>query len=170
MIVEQINPLVVCGVIGDETTLVVTKCLTGPFTNRYDLPTAAITPHATLNETVNQITVMETGLRTTIERQLGTVQFIIPDSDPTTAQRQRHIISTFYLLEPVGGTLMTKRPAFTAALSAGAARMPLTQLNWANSSPMVMQAKRFLVAGAFPVTDQQIAKYDIPATPQFSVE
>ncbi|AVK61014.1 phosphohydrolase [Lactobacillus sp. CBA3605] len=168
MIVEQINPLVVCGVIGDETTLVVTKCLTGPFTNRYDLPTAAITTHATLNETVNQITLTETGLRTTIERQLGTVQFTLPDLDSTTDQR--HIISTFYLLETVGGTLMTKRPAFTAALSAGAARIPLTQLNWANSSPMVMQAKRFLVAGAFPVADQQIAKYDIPATPQFVVE
>ncbi|BDZ31685.1 phosphohydrolase [Lactiplantibacillus sp. WILCCON 0030] len=160
MIVEQNTPLVVCGIIGDETTLVVNKCLTGPFKNRYDLPTAPVTLRQTLSDSVTEIAANETGLTTAVESQLGTVQWLFPES-------ARMLVSIFYLLEPVGGRLVTKRPAYTAALSAGAERVPLVQLNWANSSPLVLQAKRYLATGTFPIADQVIASYPIPETPQF---
>ncbi|MFC6182343.1 phosphohydrolase [Lactiplantibacillus daowaiensis] len=165
MIVEQVNPLYVCGIIGDETSLIVTKNLTGPFTNRYDLATAPLTADTSLSATVSQITAIQTGLQTTIAKQLGTIRLTLPAL--AVDQPRQALIQTFYLLEPVGGQLLTQRPAYTAALSAGAARVPLAQLNWANSSPLVMQAKRYLLTGAFPVEDQVIAAYDIPATPQF---
>lgn len=165
MIVEQETPLVVCGIIGDETTLVVTKCLTGPFENRYDLATAPVTVAKTLSETVTEIAAMETGLQTTIEKQLGTIRLLLP---AIATAPSRMIISTFYLLEPVGGHLVTSRPNYTLALSAGAERVPLDQLNWSNSSPAVLQAKRYLETGAFPIADQVIASYATPAEPQFS--
>ncbi|MFD1421364.1 NUDIX hydrolase [Lactiplantibacillus songbeiensis] len=165
MIVEQVNPLLVCGIIGDETTLIVNKCLTGPFTNRYDLATAPVTTETTLSETVARITAIETGLQTTIEKQLGTIRFTFPAVEAD--QPRWAMISTFYLLQPVSGKLLSERPAFTAAVSAGAARVPLSQLNWANSSPLVMQAKRYLETGAFPIADQRISQYAIPSTPQF---
>jgi len=165
MIVEQVNPLFVCGIIGDETTLIVNKCLTGPFKNRYDLATAPVTMDTTLSETVTRITAIQTGLQTTIEKQLGTIRYTFP---ATVADQPRHaLISTFYLLQPVSGALLTTRPNFTAALSAGAARVPLSQLNWANSSPLVMQAKRYLETGAFPIADQRISQYVVPSEPQF---
>jgi len=167
MILEQETPLVVCGIIGDETTLVVTKCLTGPFENRYDLATAPVTVVKTLSETVTAIAAMETGLQTTIEKQLGTIRLILPATAPELTPRM--IVSTYYLLEPVGGQLMTQRPSYTPALSAGAARVSLDQLNWANSSPAVLQAKRYLETGAFPIADQVIASYETPERPQFSL-
>lgn len=165
MIVKQDSPLVVCGVIGDETTLVVTKCLTGPFENRYDLATAPVSIAKTLSETVTEIAAVETGLQTTIEKQLGTIRLLLPAI--VTAEQPRMIVSTFYLLEPVGGHLITERPNYTVALSAGADRVPLNQLNWANSSPLVLQAKRYLETRTFPIADQVIANYEIPAEPQF---
>ncbi|VDG18843.1 phosphohydrolase [Lactiplantibacillus mudanjiangensis] len=165
MIVEQINPLYVCGIVGDETSLIVIKNLTGRFTNRYDLATAPLTVDQTLSATVSQITAIQTGLQTAIAKQLGTIRFTFPAL--TADQPREAMINTFYLLEPVGGKLLTNRPAFTAAVSDGAARVPLDQLNWSNSSPLVMQAKRYLKTGAFPVADQEIAVYDVPTTPQF---
>ncbi|ETY73475.1 phosphohydrolase [Lactiplantibacillus fabifermentans] len=165
MIVEQINPLFVCGIIGDATSLVVNKSLTGPFANRYDLATAPVDTELTLGETVSRITKLQTGLETVIAKQLGTIRFTFPATYELSLQRA--MISTFYLLEPVGGTLITKRPSYTSAFSAGAARVPLAQLNWANSSPLVMQAKRFLATGTFPIADQQIAAFQIPTAAQF---
>lgn len=165
MISEPSNSLVVCGVIGDATTMIVNKSLTGPFKNRYDLVTMPLVDGITLSETVSQGAQLQTGLQTVISKQLGTVQFNIPTlavvAEPTT------LISIFYLLEPVGGQLITERPNYTAALSAGAAQIPLAQLNWQNSSPMVMQAKRFLLTGAFPTDDQRIAGYLIHEQAQF---
>lgn len=165
MIVEQDTPLFVCGVIGDETTLVVNKCLTGPFKNRYDLATAPVSMTQTMSETVTSITATETGLQTAIEKQLGTLRLLLPAAEAETSVRM--ILSTFYLLEPVGGQLLTERPKYTESLSAGAARVPLDQLNWGNSSPLVLQAKRYLETGAFPIADQLISSYTIPSQPQF---
>lgn len=163
MIGEQNTPLLICGVIGDSQSMIVNKCLAGPFKNRFDLATAPLKPGTPLSVTVSQITELQTGLTTVVSRQLGTVQFNLP------ALAQLGLVPTmvhvFYLLEPVGGHLMTKRPRFTAALSAGAVRVELARLNWHNSSPAVMQAKRFLMTGAFPVADQPIAGYAIPADP-----
>ena len=165
MISEPSSPLVVCGVIGDSTTMIVNKSLTGPFKNRYDLVTMPLVGGIALSEAVNKVTQLQTGLQTIISKQLGTVQFTIPTlaalAIPTT------LISIFYLLEPVGGQLITKRPSYTTALSAGAARVALTQLNWHNSSPAVMQAKRFLLTGAFPTDEQRIAGYTIHEQEQF---
>lgn len=165
MIGEQIPPLFVCGVIGDGETMIVNKCLTGPFKNRYDLATAPLTTATPLSSAVSRITQLQTGLETVVAKQLGTIRFTLPTLAlldlPTT------MVNIFYLLEPVGGQLVTARPPFTAALSAGAARVPLGKLNWSNSSPMVMQAKRFLMTGAFPVADQPIATYEVPTTPRF---
>ena len=166
MIGEQITPLFVCGVIGDQHTMIVNKCLTGPFKNRYDLATAPLLATTTLSLAVSQITKLQTGLTTVISKQLGTVQFSMPALAkfelPTT------MINVFYLLEPVGGELLTKRPAYTTALSAGAARVALADLNWQNSSPTVMQAKRFLLTGAFPVAEQPIAAYAVPRVPTWT--
>ncbi|MFB9770416.1 phosphohydrolase [Lactiplantibacillus modestisalitolerans] len=165
MIGEQATPIYICGVIGNEQAMIVNKCLTGPFKNRYDLATAPIFAETPLSDAVSQITQTQTGLATVIAKQLGTVQFHLPGlaslGMPTT------MINIFYLLEPVGGQLITERPAYTQALSAGAARVPLTALNWGNSSPAVMQAKRFLMTGAFPVADQPIAAYQVLKDPCF---
>lgn len=165
MIGEDITPVFVCGVIGDQKTMIVNKSLTGPFKNRYDLAAAPMITGTTLSAAVSQITQLQTGLATVIAKQLGTVQFTLPAlvavDLPTT------MINIFYLLEPVGGHLLTKRPDYTAALSAGAARVALSDLNWGNSSPAVMQAKRFLMTGAFPVADQAISGYTILEAPQF---
>ena len=157
MIVEQDTPLFVCGVIGDETTLVVNKCLTGPFKNRYDLATAPVSMTQTMSETVTSITATETGLQTAIEKQLGTLRLLLPAAEDEIGVRM--ILSTFYLLEPVGGQLLTERPKYTESLSAGAARVSLNQLNWGNSSPLVLQAKRYLETGTFQIADQLIASY-----------
>ncbi|RRK10125.1 phosphohydrolase [Lactiplantibacillus garii] len=159
MIGEQNTPLFVCGIVGDQQTMIVNKCLTGPFKNRYDLATAPWTSGTTLGVAVSRITKLQTGLTTVVSKQLGTVQFKLPGL--TSLGLPSTMISIFYLLEPVGGQLMVKRPAYTAALSAGAARVPLSQLNWQNSSPTVMQAKRFLMTGAFPIADQPIAAYQV---------
>ena len=159
------SPLFVCGIIGDSTAMVVNKCLSGPFKNRYDLVTTPVTTRATLSEAVSQIAQLQTGLQTVISKQLGTVQLTIPAL--TTLGLPTTLINIYYLLEPVGGQLLTKRPNFTDAVSAGAARIPLDQLNWSNSSPSVMQAKRFLQTGAFPTDEQRIDGYQVLVQPQF---
>mgnify|MGYP001301011819 CR=1 FL=1 len=167
MIGEQITPLFVCGVIGDQQTMIVNKSLTGPFKNRYDLATAPWLPTTTLSLAVSQITELQTGLATVVSKQLGTIQFSIPAL--ASLELPTRMIDIFYLLEPVGGHLLTQRPGYTAALSAGAARVALSELNWQNSSPAVMQAKRFLLTGAFPVADQPIAAYQVASTPAWPV-
>jgi len=159
MISEQNTPLFVCGIIGDQQTMIVNKCLTGPFKNRYDLATAPLTPGVALSMTVSHITKLQTGLTTVIAQQLGTVQFELPTL--VSLGLPIMMVNIFYLLEPVGGQLLTERPAYTTALSAGAVRVPLTQLNWRISSPAVMQAKRFLMTGAFPVADQLVTAYTL---------
>lgn len=160
-----ISPLFVCGIIGDSTAMVLNKSLTGPFKNRYDLVTAPVTTRATLSEAVSQIAQLQTGLQTVISKQLGTVQLTIPAL--TTLELPATLINIYYLLEPVGGHLLFKRPHYTESMSAGAARVPLDQLNWSNSSPRVMQAKRFLQTGAFPTADQRIDGYQVLEQAQF---
>ncbi|ERL44713.1 hypothetical protein N644_1175 [Lactiplantibacillus paraplantarum] len=159
------SPLFVCGIIGDSTAMVLNKCLIGPFKNRYDLVTTPVTTRATLSESVSQMAQLQTGLQTVISKQLGTVQLTIPALAalelPTT------LINIYYLLEPVGGQLLHDRPHYTEAVSAGAARVPFDQLNWANSSPSVMQAKRFLQTGAFPTAEQRIDGYQVLEQAQF---
>ncbi|EIW13220.1 phosphohydrolase, MutT/nudix family [Lactiplantibacillus pentosus KCA1] len=161
------SPLFVCGIIGDSTSMVLNKCLVGPFKNRYDLVTTPVTTRATLSEAVSQIAQLQTGLKTIISKQLGAVQLTIPALAslelPTT------LINIYYLLEPVGGQLLTKRPEYTAAVSAGAVRVDLADLTWANSSPRVMQAKRFLQTGAFPTGDQRLDGYQVAGQPQFEI-
>lgn len=163
MIGEQNPPLVICGVIGDNQSMIVNKCLTGPFKNRYDLATAPVLSGVPLSAVVSQVTKYQTGLATVIANQLGTVQFTLPALAPLGFPAT--MVAIFYQLEPVGGQLMTRRPTYTEALSAGAARVPLADLNWQNSSPAVMQAKRFLSTGAFPVADQTVAAYTQPDHP-----
>lgn len=161
------SPLFVCGIIGDSTAMVLNKCLTGPFKNRYDLVTAPVTTRATLSESVSQIAQLQTGLKTIISKQLGIIQLTIPAL--AALELPTSLINIYYLLEPVGGQLLTKRPAYTEAVSDGAVRVPLTELTWANSSPRVMQAKRFLQTGAFPTAEQRLDGYEVASEPQFEI-
>lgn len=119
----------------------------GPYTNRYDLPGGSQESQEDLTATLLREFQEETGSQASAFTQLGVTSFHYP-WNYLHYTSNRHL-AVFYHIETIQGDLRTQAPQFEGQDSLGCALVPLTELTLANSSPLVLHAKDYLLSGSF---------------------
>ncbi|ETY74352.1 NUDIX hydrolase [Lactiplantibacillus fabifermentans] len=155
----------VYGIIGDAEQLVVTKKFGGPYTNRYDLPGGSLGDGEPLSEAIVREIHEETGLTVTTAEQLGTTSFRYPWQFETWAFNQH--IAVFYRITAVQGQVAATVPDCLGQDSHGAVKLPLSQLDISNASPLVLAAKAYLQQGHFDPTDTTYATWEVLTAPVY---
>ena len=154
------------GIIGDQQNLVVIKKHGGPYINRYDLPGGSLEDGESLNHTVKREVNEETGLIVQDYQQIGVTSFKYP-WDYEQWHFNQHIC-VFYRINKFSGKLQTEVKQFTGQDSLGAIRIPLAKISIANSSPLVVKAKQFLLNPEnFDLADQTFDKWIVLDKPVF---
>ena len=154
------------GIIGDQKTLVVIKKHGGPYINRYDLPGGSLEDGESLNHTVMREVNEETGLIVQDYWQIGVTSFKYPWD-----YKQWHLnqhICVFYEIKKTIGKVQGEVKQFTGQDSLGAVTIPLAKISIANSSPLVVKAKEFLLnPDKFDLADQTFDKWTLLDKPVF---
>ena len=154
------------GIIGDLKMLVVIKKHGGPYINRYDLPGGSLEDGESLNHTVKREVNEETGLIVQDYQQIGVTSFKYPWNFEQWHFNQH--ICVFYRINKFSGKLQTEVKQFTGQDSLGAIRIPLAKISIANSSPLVVKAKQFLLnPDNFDLADQTFDKWIVLDKPVF---
>ena len=154
------------GIIGDQQNLVVIKKHGGPYINSYDLPGGSLEDGESLNHTVKREVNEETGLIVQDYQQIGVTSFKYP-WDYEQWHFNQHIC-VFYRINKFSGKLQTEVKQFTGQDSLGAIRIPLAKISIANSSPLVVKAKQFLLnPDNFDLADQTFDKWIVLDKPVF---
>ena len=154
------------GIIGDQQNLVVIKKHGGPYINRYDLPGGSLEDGESLNHTVKREVNEETGLIVQDYQQIGVTSFKYPWNFEQWHFNQH--ICVFYRINKFSGKLQTEVKQFTGQDSLGAIRIPLAKISIANSSPLVVKAKQFLLnPDNFDLADQTFDKWIVLDKPVF---
>ena len=154
------------GIIGDQQNLVVIKKEGGPYINRYDLPGGSLEDGELLDQAVKREVNEETGLIVQDYDQIGVTSFRYP-WDYEQWHFNQHIC-VFYRINKFSGNLQTAVKQFAGQDSLGAVLVPLKQLSLANSSPLVIKAKEFLLKpDEFDFADQTFANWNVLDHPVF---
>lgn len=154
------------GIIGNSNSLVVIKKNGGPYINRFDLPGGSLEDGEKLLDAVKREVNEETGLVVEDCAQIGVTSFEYP-WDYQQWHFNQHIC-VFYRINEVKDNIKTEVEQFTGQDSLGALSVPLNKLTIANSSPLVLKAKEFLLEPAsFDLTDQTFKTWQVLDKPVF---
>ena len=154
------------GIIGDQQNLVVIKKEGGPYINRYDLPGGSLEDGESLRHAVKREVNEETGLIVQDYQQIGVTSFKYPWNFEQWHFNQH--ICVLYRINKFSGKLQTEVKQFTGQDSLGAIRIPLAKISIANSSPLVVKAKQFLLnPDNFDLADQTFDKWIVLDKPVF---
>jgi 8-oxo-dGTP pyrophosphatase MutT (NUDIX family) len=111
----------------------------GLYKGRWDLPGGRIEPNESILEALRREFAEETGYRIRVVENLGAYDFLLPNYPDQTSRF--HHIALFYRVE--AGKKMDFLPAGDQD-SSGELWVDLDRIHEANSSPLVMAAKRIL--------------------------
>ena len=154
------------GIIGDQQNLVVIKKEGGPYINRYDLPGGSLEDGESLRHAVKREVNEETGLIVQDYRQIGVTSFKYP-WDYEQWHFNQHIC-VFYEIKKTIGKVQGEVKQFAGQDSLGAISIPLAKISIANSSPLVVKAKEFLLnPDKFDLADQTFNKWTVLDKPVF---
>lgn len=147
------------GIATIDQRLIVIRKNGGPYIHRFDLPGGSLDGPEPLEHDVPREFNEETGLTTTIDRQLGATSFVYPWQYEHWTINQH--ICVFYTLTITGGQLAKTVPQFIGQDSLGAQAVPLEKLTWDNASPLVMFAKSFLQTGQADLTTKTFSEWTV---------
>lgn len=146
----------VYGIIAGGDRLLVINKNGGPYNKRYDLPGGTLGAGEPLNKAIKQAVNAETGLQVLDVKQLGTVSFRYPWKHRQYNWNEH--VCVFYRIDEYSGIPnTTSRPQFIGQYSKGAQWVEVENLNFSNSSPLVLKAKEFVLLHKFIISD---TKYD----------
>ncbi|MDF7668278.1 NUDIX hydrolase [Lactobacillus sp. ESL0703] len=150
----------VYGIMQQQEKLIVIQKHGGPYTNRYDLPGGSLEDGEKLTDAIGREIQEETGLTTLEAFQLGITSFRYP-WDYQNWHYNQHLC-VFYQVKKWQGELQETVNQFAGQDSLGAIAIPLTQLTWDNSSPLVLKAKEFIQNNyQFNPADQTFATWPV---------
>lgn len=131
--------------------LVIRKIL-GPYIGKYDLPGGRLEMKESLEQGITRELQEETGYKVRKLNNIGvcdfSVKWILQDK---TVEELHHIVILYEVdvdLEEVTNTI----ESFEGQDSNGAVWLALDEVNFNNSSPLVMQASEWIRTGAIPVS------------------
>ena len=154
------------GIIGNSNSLVVIKKNSGPYINRFDLPGGSLEDGEKLLDAVKREVNEETGLVVEDCAQIGVTSFEYP-WDYQQWHFNQHIC-VFYEIKKTIGKVQGEVKQFTGQDSLGAVTIPLAKISIANSSPLVVKAKEFLLnPDKFDLADQTFNKWTVLDEPVF---
>lgn len=147
----------VYAVIHKENKLLVIHKGRGPYINRFDLPGGSLESGEGLLDAVIREVKEETGLTASVKKQIGAVDFKLPWQwkDFTHV----HHTAVFYTAEVNGEIQIPEQFAGQDAL--GAEWMPFEKLLAANSSPLVIQAIKWLLSSEVPLETVVYSEWEI---------
>ena len=134
------------GILTWHDDLIVIRKHGGPYTDRFDLPGGSLDGPEDLAACVLREVHEETGVRATIDRQLGTVSFDYPWIYKHWDHNQH--LAVFYRLQASETALLQHSVQFIGQDSLGAQAVKLTEFSEQNASPLVLWARDYLQTGA----------------------
>ncbi|CAN7493488.1 NUDIX hydrolase [Paenibacillus sp. LjRoot153] len=139
----------------EEKLLVIHKG-NGPYIGRYDLPGGTVEANESLVEAVKREFIEESGININIKRNLGVCDFLIPYELPKRGTTHIHHVAVIYFVQYITGMLKKNPEKFEGQDSLGAFLVPIKEINSANSSPLVLQAKDWIGTEKFPFESQRL--------------
>jgi ADP-ribose pyrophosphatase YjhB (NUDIX family) len=129
----------------------------GPYANRYDLPGGSIEKNETLAEAMCRELTEETGLIAYAVETIGAAEFIVPFS--YSGNTHTHHVALLYYVEDAG---TTQKPKQFAEQDAKAAYfLPISTFTEENTSPLVMEAVRYIKTGKLSQEAIHYSKWEI---------
>jgi ADP-ribose pyrophosphatase YjhB (NUDIX family) len=144
------------GVCRQGAQLLVIRKRGGPYNGRYDLPGGTIEPNETVAKAVVREFVEETGTQVTIAGSIGVKDFVVPWTRERFDHTHCHHIALFYEVEYEAGDI-NESPNIDD--SAGAEWVHVDVLHADNSSPLVMEAKRWFETGQWDCRTAEYAEW-----------
>lgn len=133
----------VYGICLHEGKILLINKIGGPYTNRYDLPGGTVESNESLIHALQRELREETGISINIIRNLGVRDYVIPYPLERLGTTHIHHIAIYYEVEYLSGEL-TYCTDMHDNDSIGAEWVDMNHLSPDNSSPLVMQALRWL--------------------------
>lgn len=147
----------VYAVIHKENKLLVIHKGNGPYINRFDLPGGSLESGEGLLEAVIREVKEETGLTASVKKQIGIVDFKLPWQWKDFSHV--HHTAVFYTAEVNGKIQIPEQFAGQDALDAE--WMPFDKLSVTNSSPLVIQAIKWLLSSEVPLETVVYSEWEI---------
>lgn len=147
----------VYAVIHKENKLLVIHKGSGPYINRFDLPGGSLESGEGLLEAVIREVKEETGLTASVKKQIGVIDFKLPWQWKDFSHV--HHTTVFYTAEVNGKIQIPEQFAGQDAL--GAEWMPFDKLSATNSSPLVIQAIKWLLSSEVPLETVVYSEWEI---------
>lgn len=151
----------VYGICAREDRLLVIHKNGGPYTGRFDLPGGSIEMNESLFDAINREFLEETGIRIMVTRNIGTRDFILPWNRVGHDHTHCHHIAIFYEVEYVSGDA---KDSPKIGDSVGADWMELDKLSIENSSPLVIEAVRWVKGRTWNVSTMVYKEWEIKNT------
>ncbi|WP_336783237.1 NUDIX hydrolase [Paenibacillus illinoisensis] len=145
----------------DQKLLVINKTA-GPYINRYDLPGGNIEQGETLISGLHREFMEEARSEIKLARQIGIAEYLVPFPLTNRGTSHIHHIAVFYLVEFIQGDLSSDK-VMNNNDSGGAIWKNINELDEHNSSPLVMEAKKWLsdTSSPLPVEVQDLQDWII---------
>ena len=147
----------VYAVIHKENKLLIIHKGRGPYINRFDLPGGSLESGEGLLEAVIREVKEETGLTASVKKHIGVIDFKLPWQWKDFSHV--HHTTVFYTAEVNGEIQITEQFAGQDAL--GAEWMPFDKLSATNSSPLVIQAIKWLLSSEVPLDTVVYSEWEI---------
>lgn len=144
------------GICSFEEKLLVIQKGNGPYIGRYDLPGGTVESNETLTEAVKREFIEESGINVSINRNIGVCDFLIPFELPKRGTTHIHHVAVIYLVEYISGVPIKNPLKFEGQDSLGAFWVQINDINSANSSPLVIQAKEWLSTKQLSLESQRL--------------
>ncbi|PAE15587.1 DNA mismatch repair protein MutT [Virgibacillus sp. 7505] len=147
----------VYAVIHKEKDLLVIHKGSGPYINRYDLPGGSLESREGLLEAVIREVKEETGMTAAVKKQIGVIDFKLPWQwkDFTHV----HHTAVLYTAEASGKLHIPEQ--FTGQDARRAEWVSIPNLSITNSSPLVMQAVKWLLSSELPLETITYSEWEI---------
>ncbi|WP_261381418.1 NUDIX hydrolase [Paenibacillus cremeus] len=139
----------------DEKLLVIHKGK-GPYKGRYDLPGGTVEANELLTEAMKREFLEETGLHISIKKNIGVCEFVVPYALPEEESTHLHHVAVMFSVQSLSGLLAEHPEQFEGQDSLGACWVPIHELHAANSSPLVMEAKKWLLTEQLSMESQRL--------------
>lgn len=132
----------VYGICTREDKLLVIYKDGGPYTGRYDLPGGSFEKNETINDCIVREFIEETGITIKLENSIGVVDLVVP----YVYKEYSHIhhVALMYTTCHLCGDI---EDAPNIDDSMGATWVSLDHINASNSSPLIIEAKNYLLHG-----------------------